>query len=241
MIGLVIVSHSKMLAEGVKELALQMGQNKVKIEAAGGLDDDDNPIGTDPMKIEQAIRDAYSDDGVLVLMDIGSAIMSADIALDFLEDDMRSHVVLCEAPLVEGAIAAAAQAMSGSSLKEVIAEAKNALQAKIVLLQPEEEEIISDDQKDMLVEGKALQITVPNKQGLHARPAAKLIEIVNRFDANAMVSVNGKKPVSASSISLFGARVKYISSELTILKNKVRVLILDTCTVVSSRIPHWFN
>ena len=51
MIGLVIVSHSKMLAEGVKELASQMGQNKVKIEAAGGLDDDDNPIGTDPMKM----------------------------------------------------------------------------------------------------------------------------------------------------------------------------------------------
>jgi len=205
MIGLVIVSHSKMLAEGVKELALQMGQNKVKIEAAGGLDDDDNPIGTDPMKIEQAIRDAYSDEGVLVLMDIGSAIMSAEIALDFLEDDMRSHVVLCEAPLVEGAIAAAAQAMSGSPLKDVIAEAKNALHAKIVLLQPEEEEeTILEEQKDILVEGKSVQIRVPNKQGLHARPAAKLIEIVNRFDANALVGINGKKPVSASSISQVG-------------------------------------
>ncbi|MRT92764.1 phosphoenolpyruvate--protein phosphotransferase [Ancylomarina sp. 16SWW S1-10-2] len=204
MIGLVIVSHSKMLAEGVKELALQMGQNKVKIEAAGGLDDDENPIGTDPMKIEQAIRNAYSEDGVLVLMDIGSAIMSADIALDFLEDEMRDKVILCEAPLVEGAIAAAAQAMSGSSLKEVIAEAKNALHAKKVLLQPEEEEVSIDEGKEIVTEGKSVQITVPNKQGLHARPAAKLIEIVNRFDANAMVSVNGKKPVSASSISQVG-------------------------------------
>lgn len=206
MIGLVIVSHSKMLAEGVKELAVQMGQNKVRIEVAGGLDDEDNPIGTDPMKIEAAIRAAYSEDGVLVLMDIGSAIMSAEIALEFLEDDIRSKVVLCEAPLVEGSIAAAAQAMSGSDMKDVIAEARNSLHAKNVLLQPEKEidEIVSDEQNELPVDGINLQIIVPNKQGLHARPAAKLIEIVNRFDARALVSAKGKKPVSASSISQVG-------------------------------------
>lgn len=206
MIGLVVVSHSKMLAEGVKELAMQMGQNKVRIEVAGGIDDEDNPIGTDPMKIEEAIRAAYSDDGVLVLMDIGSAIMSAEIALEFLEDDIRDKVVLCEAPLVEGTIAAAAQAMSGSDMKEVLAEAKNALHAKRVLLQPEEElvETVLYDQNELAIDGINLQIIVPNKQGLHARPAAKLIEIVNRFDASALVSINGKKPVSASSISQVG-------------------------------------
>jgi phosphoenolpyruvate-protein phosphotransferase/dihydroxyacetone kinase phosphotransfer subunit len=206
MIGLVIVSHSKMLAEGVKELALQMGQNKVRIEVAGGIDDEDNPIGTDPMKIEEAIRAAYSDDGVLVLMDIGSAIMSAEIALEFLEDDIRNKVVLCEAPLVEGTIAAAAQAMSGSNMKDVIAEAKNALHAKYVLLQPEKDidERMSIEQNELLADGINLQIIVPNKQGLHARPAAKLIEIVNRFDASALVSTHGRKPVSASSISQVG-------------------------------------
>lgn len=206
MIGLVVVSHSKMLAEGVKELALQMGQNKVRIEVAGGIDDEDNPIGTDPMKIEEAIRAAYSEDGVLVLMDIGSAIMSAEIALEFLEDDIRNKVVLCEAPLVEGTIAAAAQAMSGSDMKDVIAEAKNSLHAKNVLLrvQKEIEEIVPDEQNELLVDGINLQIIVPNKQGLHARPAAKLIEIVNSFDARALVSVNGKKAISASSISQVG-------------------------------------
>lgn len=206
MIGLVIVSHSRMLAEGVKELALQMGQNKVKIEAAGGIDDDENPIGTDPMKIEEAIRAAYSDDGVLVLMDIGSAIMSAEIALEFLDDDVRNKVVLCEAPLVEGAIAAAAQAMSGSTLKEVIAEAKNSLQAKNVLLQDEDnqEADINEQNNELELTTRNLQITVPNKLGLHARPAAKLIEIVNTFDANALVALDNKKPVSASSISLVG-------------------------------------
>jgi phosphocarrier protein FPr len=195
-----------MLAEGVKELALQMGQNKVKIEAAGGIDDEDNPIGTDPMKIEEAIRAAYSDDGVLVLMDIGSAIMSAEIALDFLEDDLRNNVVLCEAPLVEGAIAAAAQAMSGSSLKEIIAEAKNALHAKNVLLKAEQEveDTIPIQQNELADGATQLQFVVPNKQGLHARPAAKLIEIVNRFDASALLSIKGKKPVSASSISQVG-------------------------------------
>ncbi|MEL6270105.1 MAG: dihydroxyacetone kinase phosphoryl donor subunit DhaM, partial [Chloroflexota bacterium] len=84
MIGLVVVSHSAKLAEGVRELAQQMTQHSVPIAAAGGIDDPENPIGTDPMQVMAAIESVYSDDGVVVLMDLGSAIMSAEMAMEFL-------------------------------------------------------------------------------------------------------------------------------------------------------------
>ena len=130
MIGLVIVSHSASLAEGVRELARQMGQGRVPIAVAGGIDDPEHPIGTDAMKVYEAIEAVYSDDGVLVLMDLGSALMSAETALEFLEPERRARVQLCAAPLVEGALAAVVQISVGSSLEAACDEAMGALAAK---------------------------------------------------------------------------------------------------------------
>ncbi len=81
-IGIVIVSHSKQLALGVQELAAQMVQGKVPLAIAAGIEDPENPLGTDPMQVYQAIASVFSDDGVLVLMDLGSALMSAEMSLD---------------------------------------------------------------------------------------------------------------------------------------------------------------
>ena len=113
MIGLVIVCHSAKLAEGVCELAAQAAQGKVRLAAAGGTADPTHPIGTDAFKVLQAIESVYSEDGVLVLMDLGSAVLSAETALDLLPEDKRSRVRLCSAPLVEGAVAAVSQAAAG--------------------------------------------------------------------------------------------------------------------------------
>jgi phosphocarrier protein FPr len=112
-VGIVIVSHSKKLAEGVRELAAQMVQGKVPLAVAAGIDDPENPLGTDAMQVYEAIASIYSDEGVVVLMDLGSALMSAEMALEFLPEELREKVHLCEAPLVEGAIAAAVAAASG--------------------------------------------------------------------------------------------------------------------------------
>jgi len=200
MVSIVIVSHSEKLAEGVKELALQMSQNKVKIFAAGGLNDISSPIGTDPFKIKDAIEKAYSDDGILVLMDIGSAIMSAEVATEMLEDAIRNKVLLCEAPLVEGAIAAAAQAMVGSDLKTVSREAVSGLLGKVTLLKKELVAETGDKVIDS-ANSKEIRIKVPNKLGLHARPSVRLVELINRFGKEVSVAVNAKPAVSASSIS----------------------------------------
>lgn len=139
MIGLVIVSHSARLAEGVCELARQVAQGKVGIAAAGGTADPDNPIGTDAFQVLRAIESVYSEDGVLVLMDLGSAVLSAGTAVELLGEPRQSHVQLCAAPLVEGAVAAASLAAAGASLAEVALEARSALAGKVAQLGAGEE------------------------------------------------------------------------------------------------------
>ncbi|WP_424002536.1 phosphoenolpyruvate--protein phosphotransferase [Maribacter sp. IgM3_T14_3] len=203
MVGIVIVSHSKKLAEGVKELAEQMSQGKVKIFAAGGLNDETNSIGTDPFLIKEAIELADSDGGVLVLMDIGSAVMNAEMATELLSENLKEKVLLCEAPLVEGAIAAAAQAMSGFKLEKVAMEARNGLLGKATLLGAAPPTGL-DGHSEVETTGREIKIEVPNKLGLHARPSVRLVELVNRFDNEVSVAVNNGSFVSATSISQVG-------------------------------------
>ena len=135
-VGLVIVSHSARLAEGVVELAREMGGEEIAIEAAGGMAEPEGAMGTDAELVMAAIERAASPDGVLVLMDLGSALMSAEMAVEMSATEVR--VVLADAPLVEGAVAAAAAARGGSSLEEVAAEARGALRAKVEQLGGEE-------------------------------------------------------------------------------------------------------
>jgi phosphoenolpyruvate---glycerone phosphotransferase subunit DhaM len=123
-VGLVVVSHSAKIAEGVVELAGQMA-GAVRIQAAGGTDD--GGIGTNPTLIAEAIAAADEGEGVLVLVDLGSAVLSAQLAIEELVDEeTRARVRIAEAPVVEGAVVAAVQAGTGSSLEEVDQAARGA-------------------------------------------------------------------------------------------------------------------
>jgi PTS hybrid protein len=123
-VGLVVVSHSAKVAEGVVEMAAQMAAG-VRIEAAGGTDE--GGIGTDATLIAEAIAAADSGDGVLVFADLGSAVLYAQLAIDELVDEQRrGSVRIADAPLVEGAVIAAIQASTGSSLDEVAEAARGA-------------------------------------------------------------------------------------------------------------------
>jgi phosphoenolpyruvate---glycerone phosphotransferase subunit DhaM len=122
MVSLLLVSHSATLAAGVKELADQMAGGAIGIAAAGGTAD--GTIGTSADVIQQALTTLSTDDGVLVLVDLGSAVMSAEIALETSGLAYR----ISNAPLVEGAVFAAAHASIGASLDEVAAEAEKARQ-----------------------------------------------------------------------------------------------------------------
>ncbi|KAJ53454.1 dihydroxyacetone kinase phosphotransfer subunit [Clostridium tetanomorphum] len=115
MVGMVIVSHSYKIAEGVKELALQMA-SEVPIAIAGGTKD--RRIGTDIDIILSAIDKVYSEDGVIILFDLGSALMNAEMALDFLPED-RKKVEIVDTALVEGAITGAVEISMEKTLAEV--------------------------------------------------------------------------------------------------------------------------
>lgn len=117
MVSLVIVSHSEKIGKGIKELALQMAPD-VKIEIAGGTGD--GRIGTDCLNIMNAINNAYSDDGVLILFDLGSALMNSEMALDFMENIDKSKVKIAKCAIVEGAIAGAVEASIGKTIDEIL-------------------------------------------------------------------------------------------------------------------------
>ena len=216
MVGIIIVSHSKQLAQGVRELATQMVQGTVPLAIAAGVDDPENPLGTDVMEVHAAIESVYSDDGVVILMDLGSALMSAEMALEFLPSEQQEKVHLCAAPLVEGAIAAVVAAASGANVDQVIAEAKGALAAKAAQLGEDIEFTTSASQSHLIdseeeQHADRIQVKISNRMGLHARPAARFVATANQFQSQIRVQnlTKGSEPVRGESINevaMLGAR-----------------------------------
>jgi multiphosphoryl transfer protein len=202
-VGIVIVSHSGTLAEGVRELASEMAGPDVKLELAGGLAEE-GALGTDAVRVMEAIGRADTGDGVLVLMDLGSAVLSAETALDFLTPEQRESVLLCEAPLVEGAVAAAVAARLGEPLAEVAKEARGGLQGKVAQLGAGEPAAPGPAATAApLEEGLTLRLDIRNPLGLHARPAARFVQTAAGFDANVQVMnlTSGRGPASGRSLN----------------------------------------
>jgi len=128
-VGLVVVSHSRPLADAAVVLARGMLPGReLAVEIAAG--DVDGGLGTDATAIATAIAAADSGDGVVVLMDLGSAVLSAETALELLDDDLRERVILSPAPLVEGLVGAAVIAATGAPRDRVAAEALRGLAPK---------------------------------------------------------------------------------------------------------------
>ena len=121
MVGLVLVSHSEDIARGLAELARQMAGPEVAIHPAGGLPD--GGLGTDEDRVRDSIKHANSGDGVVVIGDLGSAILTVRHVP---ERSFNGRVLLADAPLVEGAIAAAVVASTGADVQQVAAAAEEA-------------------------------------------------------------------------------------------------------------------
>jgi phosphoenolpyruvate---glycerone phosphotransferase subunit DhaM len=124
MVGIVLVSHSPKVAEGLRDLLQQLVRESVVVAIAGGTRE--GGLGTDATLIAEAIGLAERGDGVAVLMDLGSAVLSASLARDLLPAEAQGRVALCDAPLVEGAVAAAVMASLGVPLAEVQKSAEEA-------------------------------------------------------------------------------------------------------------------
>ncbi|WP_400999794.1 dihydroxyacetone kinase phosphoryl donor subunit DhaM [Agromyces sp. GXQ0307] len=193
-IGIVVVSHSDRIASGVVELAHQMAPN-VRIEPAGGTDD--GRIGTSFERVTAAIGAADAGTGVVVLCDLGSAILTAETAMDFLDDDQRDRVRIADAPLVEGAVAASVAAESGDSLDAVARAAESAGGGGSA---PAGSPAASSGAGETGAISR--RITLTNSDGLHARPAAELVKLASTFPHR--VTVNGIDAKSLLAIMALG-------------------------------------
>jgi phosphoenolpyruvate---glycerone phosphotransferase subunit DhaM len=229
MIGIVVVSHSEPLANAAVELASQMATNDPPtIEVAAG---NAGELGTDATAIATAIQraDAASGgDGVLVFTDLGSAVLSSEMALEFV-DETRGRIYLSRAPLVEGLVAAVVQAAMGRPLAEVEREAVRAVQAKAMQLGSDAEEVAGrtvqqepgaspDDEASAPAEDAAsehVDVEILNPQGLHARPAAIFAEAAAALPVEVTVfNVSTEKgPAAADSmleLMTIGARKGHV-------------------------------
>ena len=207
MIGIVVVSHSAMLAAGLKALADQLG-SPAKLLLAAGVDDPDHPIGTDAIAVMSAIEEADDGSGVLVLMDLGSALLSAETALELLPPELSARVRLCPAPLVEGTLAAVVAAGSGLTLDEVATEALGALGPKQAMLpgkaEPQDVEAAPAPDDGWL----RCEVVVDNPHGLHVRPAARLVAALKPFAAELRLQKEDKEanPRSLTRLTMLNVR-----------------------------------
>lgn len=192
MIGIVVVSHSAMLAAGLKALADQLG-SPAKLLLAAGVDDPDHPIGTDAIAVMSAIEEADDGSGVLVLMDLGSALLSAETALELLPPELSARVRLCPAPLVEGTLAA--EALGALGPKQAMLPGK---------AEPQDIEAAPAPDDGWL----RCEVVVDNPHGLHVRPAARLVAALKPFAAELRLQKEDKEanPRSLTRLTMLNVR-----------------------------------
>jgi dihydroxyacetone kinase phosphotransfer subunit len=120
-VGIVIVSHSPKIVEGTADMVRQMVGEEVPLAWCGG--NPDGGLGTQVGAIMEAIEKAWSEAGVAILVDLGGAETNSEMAIEMIGEPRASRIVICNAPIVEGAVMAATEASGGASLKEVVATA----------------------------------------------------------------------------------------------------------------------
>ncbi|HIY65554.1 MAG TPA: PTS-dependent dihydroxyacetone kinase phosphotransferase subunit DhaM [Candidatus Agrococcus pullicola] len=189
-IDLVIVSHSAKIAEGIVELAGQMAPD-VRIHAVGGTDD--GGIGTSFDRLEAAVANTEE---AVVLCDLGSAVMTAETVIEFLDEDRQSQIRLADAPIVEGTIAAAVQAQTGGALAAVLDAAESARGSSAATTQ----DGVGVAVDDAPVAERTVRLT--NEAGLHARPASELVKLAMTFESS--VTVNGTDAKSLLKVMALG-------------------------------------
>jgi dihydroxyacetone kinase phosphotransfer subunit len=181
-VGLVLVSHSADLARGSAQLARQMAPSVI-IAPAGGTAD--GQIGTSFELINEAIHQAETGDGAVLLYDLGSALLTAETALEFLDPEVAGRIRIVDAPLVEGAVAAAVTAQAGADLDEVASSASAAGQPNGAATSGPPSCVTVGDPPDADNHRHAsvrATVSVVNPLGLHARPVAALIRSLAGLD-----------------------------------------------------------
>lgn len=196
MVGLVLVSHSSDLVRGLRDLLVQM-EPDAEIGLAGGTDD--GQLGTSLELIDAALDSADTGDGAIVLYDLGSAQMTAETALEFLDDARQQRCLLVDAPLVEGALAAVAAAGGGADVQAVAHAARTAgalgeaggTPADAGGTPADAADGGGDDDDPSHKLEHSVTLKLRNVGGLHARPVGQIVRAVRSFDATVRIGRAG--------------------------------------------------
>ncbi|PTY40989.1 dihydroxyacetone kinase phosphoryl donor subunit DhaM [Brachyspira hampsonii] len=207
MVSLIFVSHSyklaKIAAEYIKEVT---NINNVDISFSGGTGENHQEIGTDAVDVFNAIERVYSDDGVIIFCDLGSALISSELAISMLDEKKSANVRMTSAPFIEGGINAAIQSSLGKSIDEVINESLESLTPKISYVKDKVDynennnEVLDNIEFKDYVKGE-YKILLEN--GFHARPVFMFINLIANSKSEVYISnkTKHKPPVSADSIT----------------------------------------
>jgi phosphoenolpyruvate---glycerone phosphotransferase subunit DhaM len=189
-VGIVIVSHSPDVARGAAAMVREMVGEEVPLAFCGG--DPGGGLGTSVGEISAAIERAWSERGVAILVDLGGAAMNSEMAVELLPDERRRLVVVCDAPLVEGAVMAATEAGGGRSLDDVRRTAEG--------VYPHASAGAQGDRGALLRAAASIRLSHPG--GLHARPAIKLTKLAGRFRSECRLAAAPGGPwVDAKSVA----------------------------------------
>jgi len=208
-VALLLVGHSRAMADALLALLRQVAPD-LRVAVAAGAGEDGSELGTDATAILSALEDLGDAAGVLILLDLGSALLSAQTALSLLDTPQRVPVRICPAPYVEGALAAAVAAGGGASLDDVCRAARGALESKRDALAeaPRAGSVGADDATPQYGEASAkpdddglhsvealdlqsIEVTLTDPAGLHLRPAAALLRLAQQAPGAFFVSIDG--------------------------------------------------
>ena len=206
MVSLIFVSHSYDLAKVTAEYIKKVTNTNVPISFSGGSGDDHQELGTDAVEVFNAIESVYSDDGVIIFCDLGSALISSELALSMLDEEKSKNVRMTSAPFIEGGINAAIQSSLGKNIDEVINESLESLSPKISYVKDKldytfnNNDLLEDIEFNDYVKGE-YKILLEN--GFHARPVFMFINIIANSKSVVFISnkTKHKPPVSADSIT----------------------------------------
>ncbi|HTQ71687.1 MAG TPA: dihydroxyacetone kinase phosphoryl donor subunit DhaM [Acidocella sp.] len=186
--GLLLVSHSSALASATEALVRQMTGERLPIALAAGAGPGRAELGTDPLAILEACESLSACHDIVVLMDIGSAVLSAEMALDLVDPSLRAKLHLAAAPFVEGALAAGVAAAAGLPVPAVLAEAAAGLRPKQAALGE-----AAESAAPAMQAGVTREVKLADPNGLHLRPAARCVAAASGFNATLRLACNGRE------------------------------------------------
>jgi dihydroxyacetone kinase phosphotransfer subunit len=190
-VGIVIVSHSPDVARGTADMVRQMVGDGVPLAWCGG--DPGGGLGTNVEAILRAIDAAWSEKGVAILVDLGGAAINSEMAIELQPPERLGRIVVCDAPIVEGAVMAATEASGGASLDSVRQAAEGSRQTHE---EPPAKTLAAD----------AVSVPIRDPLGLHARPAVRVTQLAKRFRARiALAREPGGPWIDARSIRAVSA------------------------------------